>query len=133
MTKQNLKPQPDKVRTHGMVFTPDSLVNDMLDKLPKASFKDDKTFLDNSCGTGNFLLNILNRKMANGITHIDALKQIYGCELCPKNTEECRERLSLDSDDKDVWDILNVNIITADALDPSHPGWNESGYYWMNV
>ena len=123
-----------------MVFTPDSLVNEMLGKLPQEVFKDHtKTFLDNSCGNGQFLFAVLKRKMwwlmkKEGKRLFDAHKQslstIYGVELDEKNAEECRQRLLNGSTSKELRDIVDHNIITADALDPNHKGWSQVGFYW---
>ena len=115
----------------GEVFTPPELVNEMLDKLPREVIQDsDKTFLDNSCGSGNFLIEILNRRISAGISHIAALQSIYGIDIDELNVTECRERLSLGDTDAKIWEILNHNIILADALDIKHPGWFEVGYMW---
>jgi hypothetical protein len=121
----------EAIAQRGEVFTPTPLANEMLNKLPVSLFKDkDKTFLDNSCGNGQFLIEILERKIANGISHKDALKSIYGVELDQNNTEECRLRLLCGSTSKELRAIVDHNIICADALDPNHKGWSEVGFYW---
>lgn len=78
-------------------FTPDSIVDMMLKKLPKDTFSNfDKTVLDNSCGIGNFLVEILKRRLKKCKTPDDAIKamsSIYGVELMADNVEECRNRL----------------------------------------
>lgn len=119
------------IKDFGEVFTPEFLVSEMLNKLPQEFFTSaEKTMLDNSCGNGNFLVKILEWRMKNDISQLDALKTIYGIELDPKNTIECRERLSLGSKDPEIWEVLNHNIICANALDPNHEGWNNVGYMW---
>ena len=130
------------VKSHGMVFTPPKLVNDMLGKLPQEVFKDSsKTFLDNSAGEGAFLFAVMKRKMWWSMkeggrpafkAHKQALSTIYGCELDPKNAENCRLRLLNGSTSKELRAIVNHNIITADALDPNHDGWKDVGFYWSN-
>ena len=121
----------EAIKQRGEVFTPTALVNDMLGKLPPEVFTDPaKTFLDNSCGNAQFLDAVLERKLSNGISHKQALSTIYGCELDPKNAEECRKRLLRGSTSKELKAIVDHNIITADALDPNHPGWQEVGFYW---
>ena len=121
----------EAIKQRGEVFTPTALVNEMLDKLPKNVFTDkSKTFLDNSCGNGQFLFAVMERKMAKGATHKQALETIYGIELDPKNAEECRERLLMGSRDSELREIVNHNIICADALNPNHKGWNKVGYMW---
>lgn len=122
---------PEAIKQRGEVFTPTALAVEMLDELPPVLFKDkSKTFLDNSCGNGQFLSLILYRKMANGISHKNALKTIYGVELDPKNAEECRLRLLGGSKSKELRAIVDHNIICADALNKEHPGWETVGFYW---
>lgn len=121
----------EAVKQRGEVFTPEFLVEEMLSKLPTDYFASaDKTMLDNSCGNGNFLVKILEWRMKNGISHLDAIKTIYGIELDPNNAKECKERLSLNSNDPEIYKVLNHNIVCANALDPNHSGWNEVGYMW---
>ena len=124
-------PTPEQIKSHGMCFTPPELVDEMLNKLPVCLFQDKaKTFLDNSAGRGAFLLAILDRKMACGISHKEALQSIYGVELDPQNAEECRKRLLKGSRSKELRTIVEHNIICADALDANHEGWAEVGFYW---
>ena len=119
------------IKERGEVFTPESLVIEMLSKLPDIFFTSaDKTMLDNSCGNGNFLVKILELRMKNGITQLHALKTIYGIELDPVNAAECRARLSLGSKDAEIWTVLQHNIVCANALDANHNGWNDVGYMW---
>ena len=55
-------------------FTPEALVNEMLDKLPPEVWDNpQKTFLDNSAGNGNFLVAILERKLQHGHDPLQAL------------------------------------------------------------
>jgi hypothetical protein len=75
------------------VFTPPSLVNDMLNKLPKSVWFKNKTFCDPACGNGNFLIWILLRKIAKGHKPLEALKTVYGADIMRDNIQECRLRL----------------------------------------
>ena len=78
-------------------FTPECIVSDMLSTLPKDFFKKINTsVLDNSCGTGNILTEILKRKLKNtkNIEEAkEALKSIFGIELMADNVEICRENI----------------------------------------
>ena len=78
-------------------FTPESVVNDMLACLPDDTFTDfSKTILDPSCGIGNFLVEVLRRRLEhckNQDDAIRAMKSIYGVELMADNVEDCRQRL----------------------------------------
>jgi len=128
---QSRKHTKEAIKQRGEVFTPTPLVREMLDKLPESLFyKANKTFLDNSCGDGQFLFEVLMRKLSNGISLLNALDHIYGIEIDPKNAEACRLRLLMGSEDTEFRKIVNHNIICADALDPDHPGWKEVGYMW---
>ena len=122
----------ERKKEFGEVFTPLELVSEMLDKLPQEELLDPtKTVADIAgCGNGNFLIEVLNRRIKAGVPHKDALRTIYGVDIMEDNIQECKERLSLGSKDKEIWDILNHNIICADALNPKHQGWREVGYMW---
>ena len=82
------------------------------------------------CGNGNFLIEILNRRLKAGVNHLTAIKTIYGVDIMEDNIQECKERLAMGSKSKKVWEILNNNIICADALNPKHKGWYKVGYMW---
>lgn len=104
-----------RVKATGEVFTPTSLVQEMLDKIPIAQFRNPaKTFLDNSCGDGQFLGEVLIRKMENGSTFEQALSTVYGVDMMPDNVDECRERLLCGRED--LRHIVERNIVCHDAL-----------------
>lgn len=106
------------------VFTPPALVNEMLDKIPTEVWADPtKTVLDNSCGNGNFLVEVLRRKIQHGSTPTQALETIYGVELMADNVAECKARLLAIAGDTEAHrDIVDRNIVCHDALT-----WN----YWV--
>ena len=115
-----------RVKATGEVFTPTPLVQEMLDKLPLEQFTDtNKTFLDPSCGDGQFLGEVLIRKIENGSTFEQALGTVYGVDLMQDNVELCRERLLCGRED--LRHIVEQNIVCADGLryhyrfDDSHP------------
>jgi type I restriction-modification system DNA methylase subunit len=104
-----------RVKATGEVFTPTPLVQEVLDQLPSDTFTDlEKTFLDPSCGDGQFLSEALIRKMENGATFEQALSTIYGVDLMQDNVELCRERLLCGRND--LRHIVEQNIVCADAL-----------------
>lgn len=83
-----------RIKATGEVFTPAWLVNEMLDKLPPELWANStKTYLDPACGSGNILVEVVRRKIANGHEPYWALKRTYGVDIMPDNIEECRERL----------------------------------------
>jgi hypothetical protein len=104
-----------RVKATGEVFTPTDLVREMLEKIPQDQFQDPtKTFLDNSCGDGQFLGEVLIRKMENGSTFKQALSTTYGVDLMIDNVDLCRERLLCGRED--LRHIVEQNIYQADAL-----------------
>lgn len=107
-------------------FTPIPLVNEMLDKLPPEVFIDpSKTFCDPAAGNGNFLVEVLKRKLVN-IHPLQSLQTIYGVELMEDNVEEMKERLlSLipEKFHKEAKVILDHNIICHDALTWDFENW----------
>jgi type I restriction-modification system DNA methylase subunit len=107
----------DKLRKKatGEVFTPTPLVQEILDQLPQEQFSDPtKTFLDNSCGDGQFLSEVLIRKLENGSTFEQALSTIYGVDLMPDNVKLCQDRLLCGQEQ--FRHIVEQNIVCADAL-----------------
>jgi type I restriction-modification system DNA methylase subunit len=116
----------NRVKSTGEVFTPTELVEEILDKMDPELFKDPtKTFLDPSCGDGQFLASVLYRKLQNGIDFETALSTIYGVDLMQDNVELCQARLLCGRED--LRHIVEQNIVCADALrfhyrfDQSHP------------
>lgn len=115
-----------RIKATSEVFTPTDLVQKLLDELPLELFTDpSKTFLDPSCGDGQFLGEVLIRKMENGIGFETALGSIYGVDLMEDNVNLCRERLLCGCEK--YRHIVEQNIVCADGLryhyrfDRSHP------------
>ena len=136
----------ERVVAHGEVFTNEREVNAMLDLVKQETERLDSRFLEPACGDGNFLIEILRRKLAicelrvkaKQYTQLQyeqnailAVSSIYGIELLQDNAEACRARLlnyfteqyqSLfkskckDACIESVRYILSKNIIIGDAL-----------------
>ena len=107
----------DKARTRqsGEVFTPTPLVQEILNQIPIEQFQDpSKTFLDPSCGDGQFLSEVLIKKMENGSTFEQALSTIYGVDIMPDNVALWKDRLLCGQ--KLLRHIVDKNIVCADAL-----------------
>jgi hypothetical protein len=128
-----------RVADHGEVFTPPWMVEAMLDLVKGETERIDSRFLEPACGSGNFLVQILRRKLAvvelkYGKSDFEkchyalfGLMCIYGVELLPDNIAECRanlleifaEYLDLDEDDdfyRAANFVLTQNLIHGDAL-----------------
>jgi hypothetical protein len=104
-----------RVKATSEVFTPTLLVQQTLNSMPKEWFKDPgKTFLDNSCGDGQFLGEVLIQKLENGIDFETALSGIYGVDLMPDNIKLCQDRLLCGQEH--LRHIVEKNIVCADAL-----------------
>jgi hypothetical protein len=105
-----------RVKATGEVFTPTPLVQEVLDKLDPVLFKDSsRTFIDPACGDGQFLSEVLIRKIENGIDFEQALVTIYGVDLMQDNVDLCRERLLCGRED--LRHIVEKNIVCADGLE----------------
>ena len=110
-----------RVKQTAEVFTPTPLVQEMLDKLEESDptlFSDPtKTFLDNSCGDGQFLSEVVIRKIErSGCSLEQALKTTYGVDLMEDNVDECRKRLAGPEPTPDILEIVTKNIVCHDAL-----------------
>ncbi len=128
-----------RVADHGEVFTPEWMVEAMLDLVKGETERIESRFLESACGSGNFLVKILQRKLAAvelkyGKSDFErryfallALMCIYGIELLPDNIAECRANLLeifagyLDLQETDDlylagFYVLSQNIIHGDAM-----------------
>lgn len=128
-----------RVADHGEVFTPAWMVEEMLNLVKAESERIDSRFLEPACGSGNFLVPVLRRKLAavqarHGRSDFEkrhyalfALMCIYGIELLPDNVQECRENLLdtfisfLGRDSDEQWSraaqkVLEANVVQGDAL-----------------
>lgn len=142
-TKNGQVKSKKRVNDHGEVFTSEREVNAMLDMVKQETERIDSRFLEPACGTGNFLAEVLRRKLAvvesrYKQTQIDyeryaliAISSIYGIDILLDNVEECRKRLFEIFEDtyqdlfkehckedylRSVKFILSRNIIHGDAL-----------------
>ena len=115
----------ERKKALGEVFTPPELVKIMLDKLPDEVWSDtSKTFCDPAgCGNGNFLVEVIKRKIEAGLTPARALNTTFGIDIMQDNIDECRERLlkqaeeSSNEERNEQWvKIVEHNIICGDAL-----------------
>lgn len=128
-----------RVADHGEVFTPAWMVEAMLDLVNNETERIDSRFLEPACGSGNFLIPILQRKLAAvelkfGRSDFEkrhyallALMCTYGIELLEDNIAECRanmlailtDYLKLDGSDelsKAASYVLSQNLVHGDAL-----------------
>ncbi len=128
-----------RVADHGEVFTPEWMVEAMLDLVKGETERIDSRFLESACGDGNFLVKILQRKLAAvelkyGKSDFErqhfallALMCIYGIELLTDNIAECRANLLeifagylnlQETDDFYLagFYVLSQNLVHGDAM-----------------
>ena len=127
-----------RVAEHGEVFTNPREVNAMLDLVRDESFRLDSRFLEPACGDGNFLIEILRRKLSLlkdiksptewEFKSLIAVGSCYGIELLEDNAEACRLRLfnevreqigkknSTQGYEESLRYMLQKNIVCGDAL-----------------
>ncbi len=143
MKENNQVKSKSRVRDKGEVFTNEREVNAMLDLVKQETERIDSRFLEPACGNGNFLIEILRRKLEvvksrykksqweyekNGLI---AIMSVYGVDIMPDNVVECQNRLfdyfkneykslfkSKISDEylEIVRFVLSKNILCGDAL-----------------
>jgi hypothetical protein len=146
--------EPEQIKTkkrvaeHGEVFTNVREVNAMLDLVKQETERIDSRFLEPACGNGNFLAEVLSRKLNVVGTRYSksqlewehysliAVSSIYGVDILEDNAHECRERLFnifnnlytelFDSNCKEefrrsIQFLLSRNILWGDALDFTNP------------
>jgi len=147
INKDNQVKSKQRVTEHGEVFTNQREVNAMLDLVKPETERIDSRFLEPACGNGNFLAEVLRRKL----TVVDArynksqvewerysiiaVTSIYGVDILEDNAQECRDRLLGVYTDwyskvfkqvkieciRSVRFILRRNILWGDALDFTNP------------
>lgn len=137
-----------RVADHGEVFTNEREVNAMLDLVKHETERIDSRFLEPACGNGNFLAEVLRRKLdvvdrrySKSQTEweryaVIAVSSIYGVEILEDNTQECRDRLFNIFDERytalfkdkckkecrrSIIFLFGRNILWGDALDFTNP------------
>ncbi|MCL1922015.1 MAG: SAM-dependent DNA methyltransferase [Kiritimatiellaeota bacterium] len=133
-----------RTRDHGEVYTAAREVNAMLDLVKAETERIESRFLEPACGNGNFLVEVLKRKLAvvadrysKSQAEFDryavlAVSSLYGIDILRDNVEACRERLfsvfngfyqkTYKADASAAYAataryILGKNIVWGDALD----------------
>ena len=104
--------------TNGEIFTPVELVTEMLDEVPAVYFSDaSKTICEPSVGEGIFLVEILKRRIAQGLSPTDSLQTLYGLDIMEDNVRACKSNLlKVAGNTPEHQSIVNTNIVCADAL-----------------
>jgi hypothetical protein len=147
INKDNQVKSKKRVADHGEVFTNEREVNAMLDLVKHETERIDSRFLEPACGNGNFLAEVLRRKLIVVDSRysksqiewerysVSAVSSIYGVDILEDNAKECRDRLLGIYTDwysktfkqvqheciRSVRFLLSRNILWGDALDFTNP------------
>lgn len=137
--KEELIVSKQRVKDYGEVYTPRHIVKQMCDLVQSYCFDERKTFFEPACGNGNFLIEILHRKLTSVIEDDDepitmlgrmyvALGSLFGCDLLEDNIAICKSRLrqsfltytkgnDLVADEMILDIILDSNLKVANSLE----------------
>ena len=107
-----------RVKFTSEVFTKTEDVIILLDEFDEEVWLDKtQKFIDPSCGDGQFLSEVVIRKMERSESSLEeALSTTYGVDIMEDNIKLCKERLAGPNPTKEVLDILDKNIVCANAL-----------------
>ena len=159
--KQQIRSK-QRVADHGEVFTREQEVNAMLDMIDSRTNNNEITYLEPACGNGNFLIEILKRKIdkicqtnRQNLTvwkyefyTVQAVSRLYGIDILADNVDECRKRLfnyvkqeyeklfpnqSNKQYEETIRFILNLNIVHGNALTMTYEIPDEQGNFPMLV
>lgn len=148
--KEKLIKSKERVKQLAEVFTAEKEVNAMLNLLPTHVWeKIDSTFLEPSCGDGNFIEAIVSKKLKSikkpkqikknqcrlEYQILTTVSSVYGIDICPENIKECKKRVEnliksfysnnfntiTPSEDFKIFlnEIIDNNYIQGDTL--NHP------------
>lgn len=130
MAENSIKSK-QRVADFGEVFTSEREVKAMCDLVKDETYRIDSRVLEPACGDGNFLSEILIRKLStvkdrySKSTHdyekysLIAISSLYGVDIQEDNAEECRKRLY------GIWEDEYESIVKSDQT----PGMKESIKY----
>lgn len=84
----------DNVRNNGEVFTPTPIVDSMNNLVPESAWKDKEfVFIEPTCGNGQFLTRIFEKRIANGLSIEEALNTLIGMDITADNIWDSHKRL----------------------------------------
>ena len=98
-TGSSIERSDERIDQRGEVFTPLECCYEMIDEIPLHILKNpDSTFLDNSAGSGNFLVALVNRLNRYHTERHIVENMLYGVELMEDNHKEMCDRLGVEVD-----------------------------------
>jgi hypothetical protein len=135
-----IKRDKKRVKKTGEVFTPPSLIDEILTRLPEEMWEPHRTFIDNSAGDGNMIIRIISWKVSKGSTIEQAMSTTFAVEYMEDNVKRLRERvlevaenldhtiMTIEEAREKYGHIIKKNIVHHDALtyDYSFNGTNKT-------
>ncbi|MGI0077035.1 MAG: hypothetical protein ACREAU_06490 [Nitrosopumilaceae archaeon] len=131
-----------RIKQTAEIFTPTPLVNEILDKLNETDStlfaNSSKTFLDNSCGNGQFLIQVIERKIQGGSTFNQAVETTFGVDIMVDNVCDCIARIMLYTQTRE--DIFDQSGAPVEGLtefggykekDNADVQWLEKNHEWI--
>jgi hypothetical protein len=112
-----------RVKQYGEVFTPSELIREMMSQVSKAEWLDiSETFIDPACGNGNFLVEILDYRLALGVDPEVVVENLYGIDIMPDNIVECHIRMFNTLKDhghnpQDFEETIKSNVVLSNSLE----------------
>lgn len=127
-----------RVQDHGEVFTAEREVKAMCDLVKDETERIESRFLEPACGNGNFLAEILSRKLdvvskQYSKSPVDwekysvvTLTSLYGIDIMQDNAQSCRERLY------EIWNENYENLCGKKLLDEQKTETRQSAKFILN-
>lgn len=114
----------ERIDEHSEVYTPEWLVNEMLDTYSSEEWADvEFGVLEPTCGNGNFLVEIVRRKIKAGLSVEQTLETTFGVDILPDNVREAQKRMLKTCEElsgrirNEEWvRTIMKNIVAGDAL-----------------
>lgn len=112
-------------------FTPYTIVKRMCDKISDDDWSDpEKTFLEPSFGSGQFIIYMIYNRLQHGIDWRTALSTMWGVELMQDNVDECKQRvcdmlsqLCEDYNEDEARAIMYNNFVCSDFFKWNFEEW----------
>lgn len=114
----------ERVKATGEVFTPMPLARKMVAEIPEEKKRNPQaTFLDPSCGDGNFLVALVEELSRYHDRNHVLNEMVYGVDLMADNVATAKERLGLLPDSEGWFHVVCADGTTYDYSFPSpkHP------------
>jgi hypothetical protein len=114
----------DNVRNNGEVFTPTKIVDDMNALIPDSAWKDGSyVFIEPTCGNGQFLVRIFEKRIANGLSIEETLNTMIGMDITNDNILDSHKRLF----------ELTCNAMTTQGIKPQSKQWFENAVRFVAI